>query len=75
MCCSCTCTDNLTLFCIVCPAGTEYRDCSWNLSCSNITVIKRCKDRSCTSGCFCSDQAVLINGICSNISSCLGITV
>lgn len=68
----CDCT-NLTLFCTVCPAGTEYHDCSWMLSCNNITVITRCSDRyPCTSGCFCSDGTVLINGICSNISSCLG---
>ena len=64
------------LLCIDCPVGTEYRDCSWDLSCSNITGVRRCKDQSsCTSGCFCSNQTVLINGTCSDISSCSGITI
>ena len=61
---------------LACPVGTEYHDCSWNLSCSDITGVRRCKVQSpCTSGCFCSDGTVLVNGTCSNIGSCSGITI
>ena len=61
---------------IACPAGNKYLDCSWNLSCSNITGVRRCKEQTpCTSGCFCSDGTVLKDGVCSNISSCSGITL
>ena len=61
---------------IACPAGNEYHDCRWNLSCSNITGATRCKEKTpCTSGCFCSDGTVLKDGVCSNISSCSGITI
>ena len=60
----------------VCPVGTEYHGCSWNLSCSDITGVRRCKEQSpCTSGCFCSDGTVLQDGMCSNISSCTGIYI
>ena len=49
---------------LVCPIGTEYRDCSWNLSCSDITGVRGCKEESpCTSGCFCSDGTVLQDGV------------
>ena len=58
-----------------CPVGTEYHNCSWNLSCSDITGVRRCKEQSlCTSGCFCSNKTVLINGTCSDIDSCSGMT-
>ena len=60
---------------LVCPNGTEYRHCSWNLSCSDITGVRRCKEQSpCTSGCFCSDGKVLQDGVCSNMGTCSGIT-
>ena len=60
-------------FYLVCPAGTAYHECSWNLSCSDITGVRRCKDQtSCTSGCFCSDGTVLKDGVCSNASYCSG---
>ena len=59
---------------IACPVGTEYRNCSWNLSCSDITGVRRCREQSpCSSGCFCINQTVLINnGTCSDINSCSG---
>ena len=61
-------------FSLVCPIGTEYRDCTWNLSCSDIIGVRRCKEQSpCTSGCFCSNGTVLQDEMCSNISSCSGI--
>ena len=51
----------------------EYRDCSWNLTCSNVTSIGSgsCED-NCTSGCFCANQTVLYNGVCSNATLCSG---
>ena len=61
---------------VACPAGNEYLDCSWNLSCSNITGVRRCKEQTpCTSGCFCSDGTVLKDGVCSNASYCSGIGI
>ena len=60
---------------LVCPNGTEYRHCSWNLSCSDITGVRRCKEQSpCKSGCFCSDGTVLQDGVCTNTTSCTGIS-
>ena len=56
-----------------CPDGMEYRNCSWNLSCSNITSYYACVDiAACTSGCFCARKTVLKNGICSNATLCSG---
>jgi len=54
----------------------EYRDCSWNLTCSNVTSIGtgNCGD-NCTSGCFCAGQMVLYNGVCSNATVCSGIHI
>ena len=64
----------ILLFCLlVCLMGMAYHQCSWNLSCSDITGVRGCKDQSpCTSGCFCSDGTVLKDGMCSNTSSCSG---
>ena len=61
---------------LACPVGTAYHECSRNISCSDITGVRSCKEQSpCTSGCFCSDGTVLVNGTCSNISSCSGIAI
>ena len=58
---------------VACPVETEYRDCSWNISCDDITGVRRCKEQSpCTSGCFCVNQTILVDGTCSDISSCSG---
>ena len=74
--CICMCLNDIFFIIIlVCPNGTEYRHCSWNLSCSDITGVRRCKEQSpCTSGCFCSDGTVLQDGVCSNMGTCSGIT-
>ena len=56
-----------------CPDGMEYRNCSWNLSCSNITSYYKCDEiAACTSGCFCAGKTVLNNGICSSATLCSG---
>ena len=61
------------IYTVACPVGTEYRDCSWNLSCSHIIGVGRCREQSlCTSGCFCSNQTVLVDGMCSDTNSCSG---
>ena len=61
---------------LACPAGTEYHECSRNLSCSDVTGVRRCKEQTpCTSGCFCSDGTVLKDEVCSNTNSCLGIVM
>ena len=66
----------LILFYTVCSIGTEHHDCSWNLSCSDVTGVRRCKDQSpCTSGCFCSNETVLKDGVCSGLSSCTGMSL
>ena len=58
---------------LVCPNGTEYRGCGWNLSCSDITGVRGCKEQSpCTSGCFCSDGTILQDGVCADMNSCSG---
>ena len=58
---------------LVCPNGTEYRGCGWNLSCSDITRVRGCKEQSpCTSGCFCSDGTILQDGVCADMNSCSG---
>ncbi|XP_065885775.1 leucine-rich repeats and immunoglobulin-like domains protein 1 [Dysidea avara] len=54
-----------------CPSGKEYRTCSWQLTCSNLTVHRVCDQiPACSNGCFCSGHTVLINGVCSNASLC-----
>ena len=66
--------DSVLMFCLlVCPMGMAYHQCSWNLSCSDITGVRSYKDQSpCTSGCFCSNGTILKDGVCSNTSSCSG---
>ena len=58
---------------VVCPDGMEYRNCSWNLYCHNISSYYTCnKITPCRSGCFCAGKTVFNNGICSNATSCSG---
>ncbi|XP_065913065.1 hemicentin-1-like isoform X2 [Dysidea avara] len=54
-----------------CPSGMVQLTCSWNLTCTNITTLTGCDiTPDCTSGCFCSNRMVLIDGMCSNASLC-----
>ena len=56
-----------------CPEGMEYQSCGWSLSCSHVTLLSNCEEMpSCTSGCFCTGQMVLYNGVCSNATLCSG---
>ncbi|XP_065884496.1 uncharacterized protein [Dysidea avara] len=54
----------------VCLAGMEYRLCGWHTSCDTLRSVMSCRNSTCVSGCFCTDDRVLDGGFCIHPQYC-----
>ena len=48
----------------------DYRLCDWQISCSNFSSISSGGDSNCMTGCFCSNETVLEDGVCIHPDTC-----
>jgi len=53
----------------------EYQTCGQNVSCSDLGLVRDCRNSTCDSGCFCSNGTVLEDGVCVDPDSCSSKTV
>ena len=47
-----------------CLAGMDYQLCDLHITCDNFRSFGSCRNSTCESGCFCSNEYVLDDGVC-----------
>ena len=48
----------------------EYQTCGWEISCDDLSTVSSCSDLDCSSGCFCTENIVLDDGVCIIPDTC-----
>ena len=48
----------------------EYRLCGWHVSCDTLNIVRGCRNSTCVSGCFCTDERILEDGLCVHPEYC-----
>ena len=58
-----------------CPPGMEYQMCGLSIHCSDLRVVRDCRNSTCESGCFCNNGTVLEDGVCVHPDTCPSKTI